>query len=70
MHSAGINRSADRAAPRVRVIVPCDYERADRTHFDDMDFGPGARYQWWIDTRNFVEDVAPTEDNMWRDWAI
>ena len=70
LHSAGINRSADGDAPRVRVIVPCDYERADRSHFDDMEFGPGARYQWWIDTRNFREDVAPTEDNMWRDWAI
>ena len=70
VHSAGINRSADRGEPRVRVIVPCDYERADRNHFDDMEFGPGGRYQWWIDTRNFVEDVAPTEDNMWHDWAI
>ena len=70
VHSAGINRSADRGEPRVRVIVPCDYERADRNHFDDMEFGPGARYQWWIDTRNFVEDVAPTEENMWLDWAI
>ena len=70
VHSAGINRSADTGAPRVRVIVPCDYERGDRSHFDDMEFGPGARYQWWIDTRNFREDVAPTEDNMWRDWAI
>ncbi|MDE0047370.1 MAG: phytanoyl-CoA dioxygenase family protein [bacterium] len=70
LHSAGINRSADGGVPRVRVIVPCDYERADRSHFDDMEFGPGARYQWWIDTRNFREDVAPSEDNMWRDWAI
>lgn len=70
VHSAGINRSADRGAPRVRVIVPCDYERADRSHFDDMEFGPGGRYQWWIDTRNFREDVAPQRDNMWRDWAI
>lgn len=70
LHSAGINRSADGGVPRVRVIVPCDYQRADRNHFDDMEFGPGPRYQWWIDTRNFREDVAPTEDNMWRDWAI
>ena len=42
LHSAGLNRSADRGAPRVRVIVPCDYESADRNHFDDMEFGPSS----------------------------
>lgn len=70
LHSAGINLSAESDNPLVRVIVPCDYQRDDRTYFDDNQFGPGADYQWWVDTRNFREDVAPTENNLWSDWAI
>lgn len=70
LHSAGINRSAEDARPRVRVIVPCDYQRAGRDYFDDLEFGPGPEVQWWIDTRNFHGDAAPTQDNLWSDWAI
>ena len=70
LHSAGINHSAEWANPLVRLIVPCDYQPADRTFFDDLEFGPGPDYQWWVDTRNFREDVPPTRDNLWSDWAI
>ena len=70
LHSAGLNHSADDGDPVVRVIIPCDYQVADRDYFDDTDYGPGADYQWWIDTRNFEGDVPPTEDNMWDDWGI
>jgi len=70
LHSAGINRSAEQDAPCVRVIVPCDYQRAGRDYFDDQTFGPGAEFQWWIDVRNFHGDEPPTADNMWDDWAI
>lgn len=70
LHSAGINCSAEWDTPLVRVIVPCDFQRADRKHFDDLDYGPGPKFQWWVDTRNFREDVPPTPDNVWNDWAI
>ena len=73
LHSAGVNYSAEADAagePTVRVIVPCDYGRAGLDYFDDDEFGPGEKYQWWVDTRNFREDVAATVDNLWHGWAI
>ena len=70
LHSAGINHSADLGNPMLRLIVPCDYQREDRTLFDDLDYGPGSKYQWWIDTRNFREDVPATADNIWDDWVF
>ena len=73
LHSAGVNHSASPASglePTVRVIVPCDYERAGYTYFDDDEFGPGEKFQWWVDTRNFREDVAATADNIWQGWAV
>ena len=70
LHSAGVNHSAETATPTVRLIVPCDYQRAGLSYFDDDEFGPGAKYQWWVDTRNFHEDVAATADNIWSGWAI
>ena len=73
LHSAGVNHSAENGRegkPRVRLVVPCDYQRAGRTTFDDDEFGPGEKYQWWVDTRNFREDVAATADNIWTGWAI
>ena len=70
LHSAGINRSAEKGKPMVRPIVPCDFQRAGLTYADDTDFGPGEDFQWWIDTRNTIEDFPTTTDNMWDDWAI
>ena len=70
LHSAGINRSAEYNSPTIRIIIPCDFQRAGQSYFDDPDYGPGEEFQWWIDSRNVVEDVPPTEDNMWDDWAI
>ena len=70
LHSAGINRSAENGQPIVRIIIPCDFQRDGRTYVDDEQFGPGETYQWWIDTRNFLEDEAATAKNIWKDWAI
>ena len=39
-------------------------------YVDDEKFGPSEDYQWWIDTRNFEEDMPPTTTNIWNDWAI
>lgn len=69
LHSAGVNRTAD-SKPLVRVIVPCDYQVGGKTYFDDEVYGPGERYQWWLDCRNFVEDEPPTSTNLWSGWAI
>ena len=71
LHSAGVNDSLiDGNEPIVRVVVPCDFQKAGRSYNDDDVVGPGAREQWWVDTRNFCEDVAATPDNIWADWAI
>ncbi len=70
LHSAGINQSAEWGKPMVRVIIPCDFQRAGRHYRDDPQFGPGEDFQWWIDTRNCAEDVPATADNMWEDWGI
>ena len=73
LHSAGVNCSAEPSAPdgpRVRMVVPCDYGRAGLDYFDDEEFGPGEKYQWWVDTRNFREDVPATVDNLWQGWGI
>lgn len=72
LHSAGVNSSAeaDNGAPTVRLVVPCDYQRAGLAYFDDEQFGPGEKYQWWVDTRNFREDAPTTADNIFDGWAI
>jgi hypothetical protein len=70
MHSGGINRSASLERPVLRLIVPCDYQRDGFTFFDDLVDGPGPSHQWWVDTRNFREDVPPTPDNIWDGWAF
>ena len=28
------------------------------------------RFQWWIDTREFIEPDSPPRDDMWADWEI
>ena len=70
IHSAGVNQSIDLGEPVVRIIVPCDYQLAGQTYVDDLEFGPGPVYQWWVDTRNFAEDSVSTAENMWDSWAI
>jgi hypothetical protein len=70
LHSAGVNHSADLGRPILRLVVPCDYQRADLTFFDDLEYGPGPNHQWWVDTRNFREDVVPTKDNIWHGWVF
>ncbi|MEC7658294.1 MAG: hypothetical protein VX416_18375, partial [Pseudomonadota bacterium] len=62
--------SAEKGKPMVRAIVRCDFQRAGLTYADDTDFGPGEDFQWWIDTRNTIEDFTTTTDNMWDYWAI
>lgn len=69
LHSAGINHSAELGRPLLRIVVPCDYQLTGRDYFDDKEFGPGEDYMWWIDTRNFKEDVPPKAENMWADWG-
>lgn len=70
IHSSGINHSADLGHPAVRFIVPCDYQRDGLSFFDNLDRGPGPNHQWWVDTRNFREDVPPTAENVWDAWAF
>lgn len=70
LHSAGVNYSADGNRPGVRLVVPCDYQRDGMTYFDDEEYGPGEKYQWWVDTRNYREDVPTTADNIFSGWAI
>ncbi len=70
IHSTGINHSVELGRPILRLVVPCDYQRDGGTWFDDMEFGPGSDRQWWIDTRNFREDVPATADNLWDGWAF
>ncbi len=70
LHSAGINRSAENGEPLVRVIIPCDFQLDGLTYVDDERFGPSENYQWWIDTRDSMEDNPPSANNFWSDWAI
>ena len=70
LHSAGVNYSAEMGHPRVRIVVPCDFQRDGHTFFPDERYGPGEREQWWVDSRNYREDVPPTPDNLWSDWAL
>lgn len=70
IHSAGINHSAETTTPRIRYAIPCDFQKPGYTFYDDDDLGPGSKHQWWVDTRHFREDPAPTAINMWEDWNI
>ena len=70
LHSAGVNYSAETVSPCVRYVVPCDFQKAGYTYYDDEVYGPGDKEQWWVDTRHFREDVPATPENLWHDWAI
>lgn len=70
IHSAGVNYSSETDEPIVRILTPIDYQRAGETYVDDLEFGPGPKYQWWVDTRNVLEDATSTPDNLWYGWAF
>ncbi len=70
LHSAGINHSAEWDSPRVRAIVPVDFQIDGRNYYDDVQYGPGPNVQYWVDTRNFRNDETATADNVWDDWGI
>ena len=70
IHSAGVNYSGETNNPRIRFAIPCDFQKSGYTFYDDEDLGPGSKQQWWVDTRHFREDPAPTSTNMWDDWRI
>ena len=71
LHSPGKNDSAIDGNPCIRIVIPCDFQRDGRTFFDDEQYGPGKREQWWVDVHNFTEDKEiPTRDNLWCDWKI
>ncbi len=70
VHGPGVNHSADHDRPVVRYIVPCEYQRDGLTSYFNLSHGPAPNRQWWVDTRNFREDVPATEDNVWDGWAF
>ena len=70
IHSAGVNHSCESDSPIVRILTPIDYQRMGETYIDDLEFGPGPKYQWWVDTRNVLEDVESNSDNLWYGWAF
>ena len=70
VHGGGVNRSAERDRPVVRLVVPCEYQRDGMTPYFNLSHGPAPNRQWWVDTRNFREDVPATADNMWDGWAF
>jgi hypothetical protein len=70
IHSGGINCSAEYEKPVLRLIVPCDYQQDGLTYYDDLIEGPGPNHQWWVDARNFREDIPATPNNIWHDWVF
>lgn len=70
IHSAGVNYSAESNDPRIRYVIPCDFQQTGFTFYDDDDLGPGMTHQWWVDTRNYREDPKPTHSNIWDQWVI
>lgn len=70
IHSAGVNYSVETGKPRIRYVVPCDFQQDGFTFFDDDDLGPGTNHQWWVDTRHYREDPRPTPENLWDQWVI
>ena len=70
LHSAGVNKSVELGDPRIRYVVPCDFQTDGNTLYDDDVFGPSEKEQWWVDTRHFTEDVVSTDENIWHGWLI
>ena len=57
---------SEKGKPMLRPIVPVTFS-AGLTYADDTDFGLREDFQWWIDTRNTIEDFPTTTENMWDD---
>jgi len=70
VHGPGVNYSADHDQPVVRYIVPCEYQKDGLTSYFNLSHGPAPNRQWWVDTKNFREDVPATAENMWEGWAF
>ena len=72
VHSAGVNRSGLTQSPQVREAVICEWQRGgpERTFLDHANSNPGPRLQFWIDTRAWLEDKAPTYTNMWDEFEL
>lgn len=70
VHGPGINYSAEHKEPVIRYIVPCEYQHDGLTPYFNLSHGPAPNRQWWVDTKNFREDIPATEDNIWDDWAF
>jgi len=70
VHGPGINYSAEHDEPVVRYIVPCEYQKDGLTSYFNLSHGPAPNRQWWVDTKNFREDVPATDDNIWDGWAF
>ena len=70
VHGPGINYSAEHDEPVVRYIVPCEYQKDGLTSYFNLSHGPAPNRQWWVDTKNFREDVPATDDNIWDVWAF
>jgi len=64
LYWADVDQSAEWDDALVHVIVPYNYQRTDRTYFNDLQFGPGPDHQSWIDTPKFREDVPPLAHNL------
>lgn len=70
VHGPGVNYSAEHEKAYVRYIVPCEYQKDGLTPYFNLSHGPAPNRQWWVDTKNFREDVPATEENMWEGWAF
>ncbi|MBE83325.1 alginate lyase family protein [bacterium] len=70
VHGPGINYSAEHDQPVVRYIVPCEYQKDGLTSYFNLSHGPAPNRQWWVDTKNFREDVPATPENIWDGWAF
>ncbi|MBT4139616.1 MAG: hypothetical protein HOE48_16965 [Candidatus Latescibacteria bacterium] len=70
VHGPGVNYSAEQDQQVVRYIVPCEYQKDGLTSYYNLSHGPAPNRQWWVDTKNFREDVPATKENMWDGWAF
>lgn len=70
VHGPGVNYSAEHDKQYVRYIVPCEYQKDGLTSYFNLSHGPAPNRQWWVDTKNFREDVPATAENMWEGWAF
>jgi hypothetical protein len=70
VHGPGVNYSAEHDQSVVRYIVPCEYQKDGLTSYFNLSHGPAPNRQWWVDTKNFREDLPATEDNVWDGWAF